>query len=166
MSDTNENSGAGTDGREIVVSRTFDAPRELVWEAMTDPAQVVNWWGPRGFTTTIEAMEVRPGGAWKQVMHGPDGTDYPNESIFKEVVRPERIVYAHGGGKKGGPPAHFVATWTFDEPEAGKTKVTIRMLFRTAEERDRVGNEFGAIEGGIQTLERMAEHLTNLGPTP
>src|ERR1700678_444638 len=89
--------------REIVISRVFDAPRELVWQAMTDPLHVIHWWGPRGFTTTIEEMNVRPGGVWKQVMHGPDGTDYPNKSIFTEVVKPERLVYAHGGGKKGGP---------------------------------------------------------------
>ena len=63
--------------REIVISRVLDAPRELVWEVWTDPRHVVNWWGPNGFTTAIETMDVRPGGVWKHVMHGPDGTDYP-----------------------------------------------------------------------------------------
>jgi uncharacterized protein YndB with AHSA1/START domain len=150
-----------TADREIVLTRVFDAPRELVWEAWTDPKHVVNWWGPRGFTTTIEKMDVRPGGVWKHVMHGPDGTDYPNSSVFKEVVKPERIVYSHGGGKKGEPGAHFVATWTF-EALGDKTRVTMRGVFDTAADRDRVVKEYGAIEGGKQTLERFAEYLVNM----
>src|SRR5271167_1774957 len=89
--------------REILITRDFDAPRELVWQAMTDPAQVVKWWGPRGFTTTIEEMDVRPGGTWRHVMHGPDGADYPNRCVFKEVARPRRIVFSNDGEKKGGP---------------------------------------------------------------
>jgi uncharacterized protein YndB with AHSA1/START domain len=148
--------------REIVLTRTFDAPRELVWEAWTDPKHVVNWWGPNGFTTTIEKMDVRPGGVWKHVMHGPDGTDYPNSSVFKEVVKPERIVFSHGGGKKGGPGAHFTATWTF-EVQGDKTRVTIRMVFDSPADRDVVVKEYGAIEGGKQTLGRLAEYLAQ-GP--
>jgi uncharacterized protein YndB with AHSA1/START domain len=148
--------------REILIARTFDAPRELVWKAMTDPQHVIHWWGPRGFTTTIEEMDVRPGGIWKHVMHGPDGANYPNKSIFKEVVKPERIVYSHGGGRENGPGANFVATWTFDLVEANKTKVTIRMVFPSAADRDFVVKEFGAIEGGKQTLERLGEHLLKM----
>jgi uncharacterized protein YndB with AHSA1/START domain len=148
-----------TPEREIVIARVIDAPRDLVWRAMTDPRQVVHWWGPHGFTTTIEKMDVRPGGVWKHVMHGPDGTDYPNKSVFTEVVKPERIAYSHGGGKKGGPAAQFEATWTFDALDAGRTRVTIRMVFPTAAARDKVVKEYGAIEGGKQTLERLAELL-------
>jgi uncharacterized protein YndB with AHSA1/START domain len=81
-----------TSAREIVITRVFDAPCELVFDAMADPKQVVQWWGPIGFTTTIHGMDVRTGGVWRHTMHGPDGTDYPNKSIFIEVVRPERIV--------------------------------------------------------------------------
>ena len=128
---------------------------------MANPKHVVNWWGPRGFTTTIEKMDVRPGGVWKHVMHGPDGTDYPNSSVFKEVVKPERIVYSHGGGKKGEPGAHFMATWTF-EAMGDKTRVTMRGVFDTAADRDRVVKEYGAIEGGKQTLERFAEYLIKM----
>lgn len=145
--------------REIVLAREFNAPRELVWEAMTDPKHVVNWWGPRGFKTSIETMDVRPGGIWKHVMHGPDGANYPNKSIFREVEKPERIVYSHGGGREHGPGAHFVATWTFEALAADKTRVTIRMVFPTTAERDLVVREFGAIEGGKQTLARLGEHL-------
>ncbi|MGA2788764.1 MAG: SRPBCC family protein [Verrucomicrobiota bacterium] len=148
--------------REIVIAREFNAPRELVWEAWTHPEHVAHWWGPRGFTTTIEKMDVRPGGLWKHVMHGPDGANYPNQSVFKEVVKPERIVFSHGGGREGGPGAHFVSTWTFDEIEKDKTRVTIRMVFTSAAARDFVVKEFGAIEGGKQTLERLAEHLLQM----
>ncbi len=146
--------------REIVIMRVFDAPRELVWEAWTQPEHVVQWWGPRGFTTTIHEIDVRPGGVWRHTMHGPDGTDYPDKSVFIEVVKPERIVYSHGGGKKGGPGAHFQATWAF-EVQGDKTKVTLRLLFPSAAARERVIKEYGAIEGGKQTLERLGEHLAN-----
>jgi len=148
-----------TADREIVISREFEAPRELVWEAWTNPEHVVHWWGPRGFTTTIEKMEVRPGGVWKHVMHGPDGTDYPNKSVFTEVVKPERITYSHGGGRKGARGVHFEATWTFEALDRGTTRLTIRQVFPTAEDRDRIVKDYGAIEGGKQTLERLSEHL-------
>lgn len=160
---TRKNNPAGeTAGREIVVARVFDVPRELVFKAWTDPKHVVHWWGPRGFTMTIHEMDVRPGGVWRHTMHGPDGTDYPNKSVFVEVAVPERIVYSHSGGKKGGPAAQFQATWSF-ETQGGKTKLTMRLLFPSAAERDRVVKEFGAIEGGKQTLDRLAEHLATMG---
>jgi uncharacterized protein YndB with AHSA1/START domain len=145
--------------REIVISRTLEAPRELVWDAMTQPDQVVKWWGPRGFTTTVEEMDVRVGGVWKHTMHGPDGTDYPNKSIYTEVTRPERICFSNGGGAKGKPGVTFTATWTFEAVDKKKTRVTIRMVFPTAEERDTVVREYGAIEGGKQTLQRLDELL-------
>lgn len=148
--------------REIVISREFNAPRELVWEAMTNPEHVVNWWGPRGFTTTIEKMEFRVGGVWRHDMHGPDGTNYPNESIFKEIVKPEKIVFSHGGRREGGSGVSFISTWTFDAIDSGKTKVTIRMVFPSAAQRDFVVKEFGAIEGGRQTLEKLCEYLTKM----
>jgi uncharacterized protein YndB with AHSA1/START domain len=151
-------SEAVTPDREIVTSRLFDAPREVVWEAFTDPKQVVQWWGPNGFTTTIEVMDVRVGGQWRHTMHGPDGTDYPNASVFKEVVKPERIVYGHGGGKEGGPGASFEATWTF-EAQGNKTLLTGRMVFPTAAARELVVKEYGAIEGAKQTFARLAEYL-------
>jgi uncharacterized protein YndB with AHSA1/START domain len=152
-----------TADREIVISRLFDAPRELVWEAMTNPQHLVKWWGPVGFTTTIKEMDVKPGGAWTHVMHGPDGVDYPNYSVFTEVVKPERIGFTNAGGKEGAPEITFVATWTFEEVEPGKTKTTIHMIFPTAQARDTVVNEYGAIEGAEQTLARLAEELAKIG---
>jgi uncharacterized protein YndB with AHSA1/START domain len=147
-----------TSDREIVITREFDAPRELLWEAMIDPRHVIHWWGPRGFTTTIEEMDVRPGGVWKQTMHGPDGANYPNQSTFTEVVKPERIAFSLHGRKEGGPGVLFESTWTFEDLEPGRARVTIRMVFPNAEARDRNVREFRSIEGGTQTLERLAEH--------
>jgi len=147
--------------REIFVTRDFAAPRELVWEALTNPRHVVNWWGPRGFTTTIETMDVRPGGVWQHTMRGPDGVNYPNHSVLQEVVKPERIVYAHGGRRENGPGVNFTATWTFESLTAETTRVTLRMVFPSAAERDFVALEFGAVEGAQQTFERLGEHLAN-----
>lgn len=148
--------------REIVITRVVHAPRELVWRAMTDPRHVIHWWGPRGFSTTIEEMDVRPGGVWNHVMRGPDGVEYPNRSVFSEVTKPERLVFSNGGGREGAPSVDFVATWTFDKVAADQTKVTIRMIFPTAAARDTVVKEYGAIEGGEQCLERLAEHLPKM----
>ena len=151
-----------TSDREIVITRVFDAPRNLVWEAWTDPQQVVKWWGPQGFTTTIHEMDVRPGGVWGHTMRGPDGKEYPNKSVFIEVVKPERIVYSHGGGSKGEPGVQFQATWTF-EAEGDKTRLTLRSVFPSAAARDLVIKTYNAVEGAKQTLGRLAEQL---GKTP
>ena len=86
------------DPRCIVGTRVFDAPRELVFSVWTDPKHLAQWWGPNGFTTTTSAFDMRPGGVWRFVMHGPDGRDYQNRITFDEIVPPERIVYHHGGG--------------------------------------------------------------------
>ena len=145
-------------GREIVITRVFDAPRETVWDAWTDPEQVAQWWGPRGFTTTIHEMDVRPGGVWRHTMRGPDGSEYPNKSVFLEVVKPERIVFSHGGGRKGDPGAQFEATWTF-EAQGNQTKLTLKLVFPTAAARDLTVKTYNAIEGGNQTLDRLGEQL-------
>lgn len=158
-----ESAAAGGDAkdREIVITRVFDAPRELVWDAWTDPKQIVQWWGPRGFTTTIDEMDVRAGGNWKQTMHGPDGTDYPNQSTFIEVAKPEKIVYSLQGGEKGGRSIQFEATWTF-EALGDQTRLTMRMVFPSAEVREFTVKVHGAIEGGNQTLDRLQEHLAKV----
>lgn len=152
---------ADTADREMVITRIFDAPRELVWEAVTNPLHVVHWWGPNGFTDTLEKMEFRVGGVWKHVMHGPDGTDYPNKSIFTSIVKPEHIEYSHGGGRKSDAAAQFDSTWTF-EALGKQTRVTMRSVFPTAEARDIAIKTYNAIEGGKQTLARLAEYLPKM----
>ncbi len=149
---------SSTVDREITTSRVFDAPRELVWKAWTEPDQVTQWWGPNGFTTTIHEMDVRPGGVWRFIMHGPDGVDYPNKIVYIEIVNPERLVYNHSDEGK---PGYFHVTVTFEE-QGKKTKITMRSLFASAAERDRVVKEYNAIEGAKQTLARLAEHLTRI----
>jgi uncharacterized protein YndB with AHSA1/START domain len=152
-----------TADREIVISRVVDAPRELVWEAMTMPEHVTNWWGPRGFYIKIEKMEVRDGGEWKYVMHGPDGAEYDNHHVFTEVVKPARMVFLKGGARRGGgTEVRAVSTWTFDSVEDGKTRVTIRMVFETAEFRDKVVKEYGAVQGAHETLAKLAEYLPTM----
>jgi uncharacterized protein YndB with AHSA1/START domain len=149
-------SAAAQSDREIVLTRVYDAPRELVFRMFTDPEHVRQWWGPNGFTTTTHTMDVRPGGVWRFVMHGPDGTDYPNLITYAEVARPERLAYQHGSDESE--PAHFEVTVTFQEQD-GKTTVTMRSIFPTAAARDHVVEKVGAIEGGKQTLARLADHL-------
>ena len=148
-----------TRDREIVITRVFDAPRELVWEAMTKPEHVVHWWGPNGFTNTLLKMDFCIGGEWSHIMHGPDGTDYPNKCVFTAIVEPERIEFSNGGKHKGDPNANFDATWTF-EVMGKQTKVTIHLFFPTAEVRNMVVEKHGAIEGGKQTLARLAGYVS------
>ena len=143
-----------TTGRELVMTRDFDAPRELVFKAFTDPKHLGKWWGPRGFSTTIHEMDARPGGMWRFMMHGPDGTDYPNRITYLEVVPPERLLYDHGTDDE---PKQFRVTVTFVE-QGGKTRLTMRSLFPSVEACERVKG-FGAVELGQQTLEKLAEHL-------
>jgi uncharacterized protein YndB with AHSA1/START domain len=143
--------------REMVITRLIDAPRERVWQAWTDEKQRAKWWGPNGFSTTTHEYQLKPGGVWRHTMRGPDGVEYPNKSTFDEIVPPERLVYRHGGGRKDGEGAgaSFVTTVTF-KAVGNKTEVTLRGVFPSKAERDRVVKEFGAIEGGRQTLGRLA----------
>src|SRR6478609_7723122 len=109
-----QNEKSNTADREIKVSRLLKAPIDLVWEVWTDAEHIKNWWGPTGFTNTISTMNVMPGGEWNLVMHGPDGTDYKNKSIFKEIVKHKKIVYEHMSSPK------FLATIEF-EAQGDKT---------------------------------------------
>lgn len=145
--------------RQITINREFDAPRELVFSAFTDPVHIGEWWGPNGFTITTQERDVRPGGIWTFIMHGPDGIDYPNQIQYLEVIKPEKLVYKHGTGEENDPRS-FEVTVTFEESE-GKTLLTMCTLFASAEERNHV-IEFGAIEGGKQTLDRLANHISEL----
>ncbi len=148
-----------TSDREIIISRVLNAPRELVFEAWTDPEHLAHWYGPNGFRTITHEMDVRVGGTWRFIMRGPDGTDYPNRIVFSEVVKPERLVYTHDSGpEKGEDPHAFFVTVTFAD-QGRKTGLTMRSIFRSAAARDHVVREFGAIEGGKQTLARLEEYL-------
>ncbi len=140
--------------REIVTTRIFNAPRELVFKAWTDPDHLARWWGPKGFTNTFHEFDLRPGGVWRFVMHGPDGTDYQNNNVFVEIVEPARIVFDHVTW-----PQHRV-TATFEEVD-GKTRLAFRMVFRSAVDCDKVKGY--AVEGLEQNLDRLEAELAKLG---
>lgn len=138
--------------RELTITRLLDAPRELVWEVWTNPEHIKNWWGPNEFTNSIETMDMKPGGFWVFVMHGPDGTDYKNKSRFTEVVKPERIVFEHLTGPK------FTTTVTFNV-EGNKTLLIWNMVFETPEELERTIKTFKADEGLKQNVTRLEQYL-------
>jgi uncharacterized protein YndB with AHSA1/START domain len=146
----------GTADRELVATRVLDAPRELVFKVWTDPDHIGQWWGPRGFSTTSYTMDVRPGSVWRFCMHGPDGVDYQNKITYLEVVEPERLVYKHGGDEDC-EPVNFQVTVTFED-QGGKTRLTMRMVFPSPEERDSIIEKYRADEGLIETLDRLGEY--------
>ncbi|ABS24725.1 SRPBCC family protein [Anaeromyxobacter sp. Fw109-5] len=137
--------------REMVITRLVQAPRRLVWQAFTSAENLGRWWGPEGFRTTTSEFELRPGGRWVHVMHGPDGTDYPNQLTWREVVPPERLTYLHAGDD-----GHTFESRIVLEERGGATLVTMRALFPTRAERDLVVERYRADEGGEQTLGRLA----------
>lgn len=143
-----------TSDRELRLSRVLDAPVELVWEVWTKPEHIAKWWGPNGFTNTIDLMEMRPGGEWHLVMHGPDGTDYVNRAVFREVVPFKRIVYEHVSGPK------FTATIDF-EARGPETLISWHMLFETAGEFTQVVKTFKADEGLKQNVEKLNHYLVD-----
>lgn len=145
-----------TEGRSLKNERWLDAPRAVVYQAFTDPHHLDQWWGPNGFRLTTYHHDVRPGGSWTYTMHGPDGTDYPNKMVFEEVVPEQRLSYAHG--EIEGPP-WFHTTITFAEHE-GRTLVQLRSVFDAVEGLEKA-RQYGAEEGGRQTLGRLAQALGN-----
>lgn len=150
--------GGGT--AELRLSRTLDARRERVWMAWTDQEQVAQWWGPNGFTNTIHEMDVRSGGVWRLVMHGPDGVDHHNEFTYDEIVEPERLVYTHPPNEENDF-LRFQVVVTLDE-RGGGTDLTFRMRFESATERERL-EDLGGVEPANQTLDRLAQFLVDGG---
>lgn len=140
---------------ELKLTRIYDAPVRLVWDAWTDPGQVAQWWGPRGFTITTHSKDLRPGGHWSYTMHGPDGTDYENRTIYFEVEECAKLVYDHGGGDDR--PPLFRVTVLFSEAE-GKTTMDMTMALATPEAAAEI-KKFIKKAGGNATWDRLAEHL-------
>lgn len=150
---------SATADREIVISHVIDAPRELVFEAFTEVRHLSRWWGPEGFTTTTQSFEFRVGGAWDFVMHGPDGTDYPEWITWTELAPPERIELLHGESRDD--PNSFESVLTF-EPDGAATRIEMRTVFRTKEQRDEAVEKYHAVEGGRQTLINLAAYVTEI----
>ncbi len=146
---------SNTHDRELLLTRVINAPVALLWEVWTKPEHIANWWGPNGFTNTISKMDIKPGGEWNLVMHGPDGTDYINKSIFKEVVLHKKLVYEHVSGPK------FTATIQFEE-QGDKTLLTWHMLFESHEQFVQVVKTFKADEGLKQNIEKLNLYLQSV----
>lgn len=141
--------------REIIISRLFDAPPSLVCEAFLQRDEVALWWGPVGFRITTESFDARPGGRWVFVMHGPDGTDYPNTIEYRVIDPPHRLVFVH---IKADGTELFETTTTFVE-EKGKTRMTFRALFPSKDVLEQVVRDHQAYRGAQQHLAKLARHL-------
>lgn len=142
--------------REIVLACVVDAPRALVFEAWADPKQITEWFGPEGFAIKTKVIDIRRGGQWRFDMIAPDGTVFDNRMTFLRVEAPSLIEVYHGQDRDEDPSAFFMRV-TFDEQSNGKTIVTLRQMHLTKALRDeKIG--FGAVEYGLQTLDKLARH--------
>jgi uncharacterized protein YndB with AHSA1/START domain len=150
-----ESKKTDTKDRELLISRKLNAPVDLVWEAWIQPEHIANWWGPDGFTTTISKMDMRPGGEWNLVMHGPDGTDYDNKSIFREIVPLKKIVYEHVTYP------WILATITFED-QGEQTWINWHMLFESAEVFLQVVKTYKADKGLEQNIAKLDAYLSKL----
>jgi uncharacterized protein YndB with AHSA1/START domain len=154
--------------REIVVSRVFEAPRALVYEAWTKPEHLTKWFCPKGFSTTTHEIDARVGGRWRfdmvaseaNPMKVPGGTVFDNRIVFLEMRAPELLVFDHGHDKDDDP-TRFRVTVTFDEQNDKKTVVTMRQLHPTKEQR-LAGIGFGAVEIGNTTIDSLADYLRKI----
>jgi uncharacterized protein YndB with AHSA1/START domain len=156
VSTAKSNEVSATADREIVITRVFNAPRAMVFDTWTDPKHLVHWWGPNGFKVTMQQMDLRPGGDWRMILHGPDGRDYQNNISVLEVEKPKKLVYRHEPTEAD--LVGHTTTVIFEEKDGG-TLVTMHALFPTAEQRAHVVKNYNAIEGGKQHFARLAEYL-------
>lgn len=154
------------DERTIYITRSFNAPRELVWQVWTEPEHIAQWWGPKGFTTRVEKVELRPGGQSQYVMIGPDGTEYPVKGVFQEVLPPERIVTTdefdegYEQSVDADLPQGIVLTVTFEALD-NSTQLTLQIVHATVEDR-RKHEEMGVVAGWNSSFDCMDEYLTTL----
>jgi uncharacterized protein YndB with AHSA1/START domain len=144
--------------REIHVERVFDAPRDRVFAAFTDPALIPEWWGPRDTTTVVDQMDVRPGGSWRFVVRNSDGSEDGFRGTFREITPPERVVQTFEW--EGMPGYVSIDTATFEDL-GDRTKVTTTSLFHTTEERDGM-LESGMERGMNESFARLDELLARL----
>lgn len=162
MTEKNQNAGE----RELIITRIFDAPRELVWKAWTDPERVKRWWGPKGFTSPVSKIDLRVSGVYLNCMRSLDGQDYWGTGVYREIVEPERIVYtdsfsdaegnlvpASNYGMSGDWPLELLVTVTFEEHE-GKTKMTLQHVGIPAGE-----NRYLAKAAWNESFDKLAELL-------
>jgi uncharacterized protein YndB with AHSA1/START domain len=141
--------------REIVLTREFDAPRALVFKAMTDPAAIPQWWGPRRFTTVVDEMDVRPGGKWRYLQRDAEGNEFTFHGIYQEVVPPERLAYTF---EWEGLPGHVsLETITLEERDGKTTSVDV-VRFDSKEDRDGM-LQSGMTSGASESMDRLEEYV-------
>ena len=169
----------GSADRDFVITRTFDAPRGRVFQAWTDPEHMKHWWGPRGFTSPICKLDLRPGGSMHYCLRSPDGHEMWGKFVFREVVVPERLIYINSfsdaeGGITRHPmsptwPLELLTTVTFEEHE-GKTTLTVRwglLPSATEPERKTFGEGHSSMQQGwTGTLDQLAGYLAQPKTTP
>ena len=143
-----------TENRSMQIKGTFKANIQLLWDIWTKPEHLKNWWGPKGFSATIHKMDLQAGGEWRLTLHGPDGKDYANRSIFKEIIPLEKIVFEHFN-------PHFLTIVLF-EAEGEETLINWTMLFDTPEMRETIVKVHKAEEGQKENMERLGEYLFEL----
>ncbi|WXG43882.1 MAG: SRPBCC family protein [Promethearchaeati archaeon SRVP18_Atabeyarchaeia-1] len=142
-------------GREIVITRVFEAPREHVFKAYTDPNLIPLWWGPKKYAATVDKIQVSAGGVWRFVQRGPDGNEYAFNGVYHAIVPPERLVSTF---EFEGMPGHVSLETVKLEEQDGKTKLTATSVFQTVEDRDAMLKS-GMEEGAVETMDRLAELL-------
>lgn len=151
--------------RELVITRVYDAPRQLVWQAWTEPEHVAQWWGPEGFDTRVTELDLKPGGRWRYVMIDAAGAEYPSEGVFSEIVAPEKLVttdefgedFEHPELADLDLPQGIVVTVLFEDL-GEKTKLTIRIAHPTAEDRQK-HEDMGVVAGWNSSLNKFEELL-------
>ena len=153
----NDTTTVYSDDADLVWERTFDAPRALVWQAFMDPGRIPRWWGPHGTTTTVVEMDVRPGGSWRYISHGPDRDDVPFMGEYLEVEPPDRFKWTFIVDIDGMREHVGIETFTFEEVD-GKTKLMSRSHFPSVEELEGA-LATGMIAGGVETWDRLAAML-------
>lgn len=144
--------------QEILITRVFDAPRDLVFKTATDPKLIPRWWGPKRYTTIVEGMDLRPGGVWRFIQRDKEGNQFAFSGVYHALVPPGRLVYTF---EFEGMPGHvLLETVTFEE-EDGRTKMTVKDVFQSVEDRDGMLKS-GMEEGAAETMDRFAELLAEL----
>ncbi len=139
------------ENRILRTTKTIKFPVNLVWMVWSNPEFIAKWWGPQGFTNTIQSMDFKEGGEWKFTMHGPDGKNYPNRSIYKEIIHLQKIVFEHFN-------PHFIATIIF-EPKGDETFIDWSLLFDSVEMYEIVTTVHKAEEGQRENFHRLEEYL-------
>ncbi len=169
---TASNSGATAKSPDFVISRVFDAPRDLVWKSFTDAEYMKHWWGPKGFTVIASKMDLRPGGTYHYGLKAPDGSVMWGKFVYREIKAPERLVSINSfsdetGGITRHPmhmawPLEMLSTFTFEEQPGGKTKFTVRWSAHNATEAERQTFDAGhdsMRQGWGGTMDQLAAYL-------